>query len=195
MDNAFLYEDLSGEEDLALGSSHMDMQKVKYKMPQGVRNLKQWGEEILPQGKHQGLSFDQAFVNHQEYVNYMRTRKVTSPWAMSFQNYILAREKHQSRALQEEKQKGRTSGYLRVDPTPLSKPKSKNKKETSTDKEWDVITERGAMSSLKRPSTSTSSQSMQAESDPVKISQLQAQIAILQRELAKETQVPEEEDP
>jgi hypothetical protein len=193
---SYLYAELSGEEDpeLAMSKTHMDTPDEKYKIPPGIRTLHQWGEQKFPSGKHQGKTFFQVFQEDDGYLMQVKNRKAVSTWMRSFQNYIRAMWLQRSRQPQMSKpenvnltmgnqMKNQSKGVL------LPSQSSQNQ---SKDNEWEKV------SSLKRQSAEKEQDkqqtiTMHTEVNREKVEKLQTQIAILQRELAIETQVPEDQ--
>ena len=73
-----------------------DIPKVEGKIitrPPGVQTLRQWGEQVFPEGKHKGKTFHTVYHTDLKYRSYMKSYcHLTSGWPKSFQNYILAME-------------------------------------------------------------------------------------------------------
>lgn len=203
---AELYETpLSGEEDANLGRTAYQktqgtVNAKTWQHPPGISNLKEWGEERLLTGKMSGRSFKQIYEDHPDYVNQLRNRSKLSPIFQSFQNYIHARAKFEAKMI-----------HHRV-PMPMAKStpekiKTENKISSSKPKtsgSWEIVEgptdhkttpkkEKGDNIQNKRSSqVLQQSQAMSSETNPEQVQQLQTQIAILQRELARVTHVPED---
>ena len=200
--NSYLVQDLSGAEDPGLQSNqtYMDATGLQYQVPPGIKNLQQWGEIKVPSGKQQGQTFSEVYDNHPCYIFQIRNRKAVSPWLRSLQNYVIARQKYQ---LKHPGQIPQTQvGYPSTSQTSTQKRSmgAKGKEE----QEWEVIAKTTAQSSnAKKPQSSKRSTTALASPDRAKmtvepnaerVQQIKTQIALLERELARETQIPEEED-
>jgi hypothetical protein len=141
-----------------------------------VTTLRQWGEQIFPEGKHQGASFIQVYNRDVKYTTYMKSHShLTSPWAMSFQNFVKA---------------------MAMPPENLQTSQAISKAagtSSSTSSEWDVMgspaqkqmptmpssTKRGAP----EPTLDEIQDIMELEKDVEKEQKILTQMAILQREL------------
>ena len=79
--NSYLVQDLSGDEDPGLQSNqtYMDAPGHQYQVPPGIKNLQQWGEIEVPSGKQQGQTFSEVYDNHPCYIFQIRNRKAVSP--------------------------------------------------------------------------------------------------------------------
>ena len=200
--NSYLVQDLSGDEDPGLQSNqtYMDAPGLQYQVPPGIKNLQQWGEIKVPSGKQQGQTFSEVYDNHPCYIFQIRNRKAVSPWLRSLQNYVIARQKYQM------KHPGQTPltqvGYPSTSQT--STPKRSMGAKGKEEQEWEVIAKTAAQSSnAKKPQSAKRSTTALASPDRAKmtvepnaerVQQIKTQIALLERELARETQIPEEED-
>eukprot|EP00435_Cladocopium_sp_Y103_P067773 s25_g30.t1 len=148
--------------------------------------------------------------NHAGYTMQVKNRRAVAAWLRNFQMYSRARIHYDNQYVQKMASMGQTVSWNDVQrasltpsstempkatPVPVSKTVSPVKSEG-----WIKVDEtptkpsRSEGESLKRmapkSAPSQSSQSMTTEANPQRVQQLQTQIAILQRELAKETQVP-----
>lgn len=200
---SYLEAELSGEEDPVLAISGQDPSAAmkEYKVPPGIQNLAQWGTLTFSEGKYENLSFSHVFETEKKYVKWMSNRKVVKPCFLSFQNYVIAREKQESKlmtamqpkAMANAKTKSfgnrKTQGYLKEGEWDVIHLDNKMPGTSSTERTCGSQTKRSAMASITPPTTPAS---MTLETDPQKVHRLQAQIAILQRELAREIHVPEE---
>lgn len=84
-------EELSGEEDEALVQETHQPHAYQYKVPAGVRNLHQWGQETFSSGKHKGKTFAETFKKDSGYVQFIvHNTRLTSTDMLSFQNYTKA---------------------------------------------------------------------------------------------------------
>lgn len=169
-------DELDYPEDPALG--YVQDSKQEIRRPPGIHSLEQWGRQILADGKHAGKTFAEAFTKDPGYVDYMVAKtNLTSPWALSFQNYARANLPEDSVKMS----KGKTK------PKVNSKAKTKMPKEIRSEAEEnsDFIVVPG-QSSLKRGMTSLETEEEKMDlTDAEKTSQLEAQMAVLQRELDK----------
>ncbi|CAE7186293.1 unnamed protein product, partial [Symbiodinium pilosum] len=71
---AGLDDPLSGQEDATLDESQINLQHfltMGYVRPPNVGSLREWGQELLPSGKHRALTFEAAFHKHMPYAAYM----------------------------------------------------------------------------------------------------------------------------
>ena len=205
---AYLEMTLSGDEDPGLQTNQMYQNSPgqSYNVPPGIQNLQQWGELKAPSGKHQGKSFNQIYGEDRAYLNQIRHRRAVSAWLRSLQNYLYAREKYETKYQipvppmvshyvtppNQPKGKAQPKGAA----APMMAPKMTSKVGQTED--WQLISgkETPKKETVKRSSESiqsTSSALMPTEPNPERVRALQTQIAVLQRELARETQVPSEE--
>jgi hypothetical protein len=146
--------------------------------PPGVTTLRQWGEQIFPEGKHQGASFIQVYNRDVKYTTYMKSHShLTSPWAMSFQNFAKAM--------------AMPPGSLQVS---QAIPKAAGTS-SSASSEWDVV---GSPAQKQMPTMPSSTKRgapepmldeiqdiMELERDVEKEQKILTQMAILQRELER----------
>eukprot|EP00435_Cladocopium_sp_Y103_P031002 s399_g7.t2 len=189
----YLETELSGEEDPGLQSNqtYMNAPEQTYKVPPGVKTLSQWGQQVIPSGKKAGMTFTQVFDQDDGYCMQVKSRKAVAPWLRSFQNYLTARWKH--RMLHQFPVKPQVNPTPKSSRTPTSQEKI-TKGYKITDQEWETV-ETPKASPLKRGTSemnqgASSSSAMKTEPNIDKVEKIRAQIAILQRELARETQVP-----
>lgn len=170
--------------------------------PPGVCSLGEWGAMVIPSGKFQGKSYEEA-AQDDGYVNQIWNRRAVSAWLRSFQMYARARrqaEAEWSRQQQQVIKPGNQNQGLMPTPKAMSPVKM-----PSEDAPWVKVNmepapspskpKAGSPETMKRrqPEESSSSvKAMQTTPDPDRINQIQAQIAVLQRELARATAV---EDP
>ncbi|CAE7229014.1 unnamed protein product [Symbiodinium sp. CCMP2592] len=101
-----LDQPLSGEDDHDLSEEHLAIDQyltVQYVKPPHISTLRQWGEVVLPQGKHKHKTHNEVFSNDLTYAILMaRKTSLTSSWALSFKNYSLARLKGMAQAAQDQ---------------------------------------------------------------------------------------------
>lgn len=195
---SYLEQSLSGDEDpgLQMQKTYMTSPSQNYNVPPGIRNLQQWGSLVIPSGKNQGKSFSQVFEMDKNYVYQIRNRRAVSSWLRSFQNYMIAREKYEMK--NQAPVPPVTANYVTSTALPKGKalPKAAPKLEKTED--WQVISDVEIMKKEKNkrpnePSTMANSSMMPTDPNPERVRMLQTQIAVLQRELARETQVPTDE--
>eukprot|EP00435_Cladocopium_sp_Y103_P012402 s206_g3.t1 len=171
---------------------------------QGINTLTDWGRQKAPSGKHANRAFSDLYENERGYMNHLWNRRAVSTWVRSFQLYCRERRaaSEENRRLHpkaeamhkaapavpmREKEEIKT----RAPSMPCSVPKGPSTSGVMPpDDGWINIPVETAVpeesKSVKRnmPSPSTS---MASTPNPEKVAQLQAKIAILQRELDKET--------
>ena len=193
---SYLHAELSGEEDpgLTMPKTHMDAPDEKYKIPPGIKTLHQWGEQKFPSGKHQGKTFFQVFQEDDGYLMQVKNRKAVSTWMRSFQNYIRAMWLQRSRQQRMSKPESinLTMGYQVKNPSRGVPSSSQSSQNHDKDSEWEKVSSLKRQSAEKEPNKHQST-IMHTEANREKVEKLQTQIAILQRELAIETQVPEDQ--
>eukprot|EP00435_Cladocopium_sp_Y103_P036352 s374_g9.t1 len=196
----YLHAELSGDEDPGLSQTvpYQNAPDAKYMTPPGVRTLSQWGQQVIPSGKMAGKTFAEVFEDDHGYTMQVKSRRAVAPWLRSFQNYLTARWKHRALAQhQHQVPVIPTQGTSKAAKTASSSVEISGIKGLNTDKEWEKVPTTSRHNPNKRASSASNSgsqgqQEMTTEPDQDKISQLQAQIAILQRQLALETRIPDE---
>eukprot|EP00913_Durusdinium_trenchii_P007300 g6862.t1 len=100
-----------------------------------VMTLRDWGDQVLAGGKHVGKTFAQALAVDASYGEFMKKKgDLTSPWAMSFQNYVRALEKANQMPKMEPRQ-------MALTPTMMAKMKQEWAMNGATATDWDVIEE------------------------------------------------------
>ena len=191
---------------------------VEIQRPPGINTLREWGFQPIPSGKHVGKTFEEAHTDL-GYVKQLKNRKAVSAWVRSFQMYCRARSKIEyAHALQLREQgievdltdlhtqvTQPTANIVTPTPKPMSRPASstaQSQKTPAEAEEWITIEEE-----TKIPKeTSRNSKRGRSKAQPSKpgkmavepntdrVQALRTQIAILERELAREVQIPEEED-
>ena len=195
------------DQSLTMPKKVSETQTDVFLRPPEVNTLRDWGQMILPDGRHKGKTFEEAYTD-QNYVFQLRNRKATSNWVKNFQMYGRARVQHDHAHSQEMFNKGIpvTTEMLSqivtkagsMIPIPKALPKAEPKGTSSVASEdWVKVTGKQVPKTdpIKRPvSEVTRSEaprsSMMMELNAEKVQQIQTQIALLQRELAKEIQVP-----
>lgn len=160
---------------------HQDLPVVMTRPP-GIENLAQWGQLVTPSGKHMGLTFAQIYERENSYVQQMWNRRAVSSWVRSFQLYCRhRREASRERLL--------SSQQMPVVPKMAAKamcaPKSMVMPAMPTDGEWIHVQAPVDEKQMKR-GRATESNAMVTNPNPDRVNQLQAQIAILQRDLQVE---------
>ena len=187
----YLDEALSGDENPSLAASSEGMLQV-YHRPPGIHTLSQWGLLKMNTGKHKGKTFDQIFSVDPAYAQRLQNRRdLVATDLLSFQNYTKARVKKEHEA----------EGRMSVCPFMQDvewKPNSqrpippRGSKMPNRD-EWEMIqhqigyqgkgeSSKAVKRTWKEPSQA---QAMDQEVDSQRIQQLQTQVTILQRELAR----------
>ena len=197
-------DELSGEEDAALVQETHQPHTYQYKVPAGIRNLHQWGLETFQSGKHKGKTFAETYEKDSGYAQFiLHNTRLTSVDMLSFQNYVKATKKKLSQEMlqgpimpktQAHRHSAMSSGRLpnKVPPGPA----------TGSEAEWIPI-DPLSLSSPEKPTSETHKRGysqtmvptqMVIEENSEKVNELQTQIAILQRELAKQ-KAPQSNDP
>ena len=201
--------DIKVDQSLTMPQKESETQTDVFLRPPEVNTLREWGQMILPDGKHKGKTFEEAYTD-QNYVFQLRNRRATSTWVRNFQMYGKTRVHHDHTHSQEMFDKGIpvTSEMLsqivtkaeNMIPIPKALPKAERKGTPSVaSEEWVKVKGKQVpkVDLLKRPvSEVTRSEapqsSMMMEPNAAKVQQIQTQIALLQRDLAKEIQIPSE---
>ena len=186
---------LSGDEDAHLSEEQLNLEQylhVEVVRPTGVANLRQWGQVIVPAGKA-------IFEEDLPYAVLMaRKTSLTSPWALSFKNYALARLKATARATQtanmvtkvpEFQPKTQTKGKLRPKHQPGTVTVNDSGDENE-DAEWGLLLEPVLdKKGYKREGQASASSNMKLE---VNRREIMIRRAILERELAKLQKIEDE---
>eukprot|EP00435_Cladocopium_sp_Y103_P042739 s1807_g11.t2 len=172
--------------------------------PPDITTLRQWGQQVIPSGKQAGKSFEEA-RNVCGYARQLWNRKAVSAWVRSFQMYCRARSVEDAKQIHSPPGPvtGPTEGKVPAQgTTAMTKDKIKSKPETSSshqgpaDQGWITIDSESSTSSEinrkpKRGVAGKESKAMTVEPNQERVQALKTQIAILQRELARETKIPE----
>eukprot|EP00435_Cladocopium_sp_Y103_P028714 s224_g7.t1 len=182
--------------------------------PPGINTLTDWGRMSAPSGKHVNRSFADLYENERGYMNQLWNRRAVSTWVRSFQLYCRERraasQEHQRRQPKEVP----PLPVPRANPpaavmAPVSGPVANispmlGPVKTGTpvaalsmEEGWINIPVETAVpeepkickegSKTNKRNMQGPSQAMDTSSNPEKVAQLRTQIAILQRELDKET--------
>eukprot|EP00435_Cladocopium_sp_Y103_P007070 s4910_g2.t1 len=192
-------------QELAIPKNQLPTPAEVFQRPPEVNTLRDWGKLVMPDGKHRGKTFEQAFTD-QNYVFQLKNRRATSAWAKNFQMYSRCRVHYDYAHSKEMYEKGIpvTTEMLSqivskpsdqaIVPSEMSKAKAQSSKDNCPD-DWTQVETVPKTEIIKRPASQVSGnkpsqRSMSTEPDVEKINRLQTQIALLQRELAKETQIP-----
>ena len=150
-----------------------DLSSVQIKRPPGVDTVRQWGQQVLPEGKKQGMTFAQVYQEDARYRALMMNHShLTSAWALSYQNYVRARSKVES-------------GLMANTSSGNQKPVTRAPK-VSEGSDWELMIDeenQGKKTTSKR-AASSATPTMMTEKDPEKEQEIMTKIAILQRELA-----------
>ena len=163
------------------------VEEVEIYRPPGIHSLRQWGQMKLPEGKHKGKSFLETVEKDYQYAQWIdKNKSLTSDWARSFQGFVRAWNKMTMSTVQ-----GVST------PCPLAKGKVSGKKTPGDDwseaeEELILVQETGRSegklpTSSKRGYPAEKTENMEMEVNAELVAQLQCQIAVLQRELAKVT--------
>ncbi|CAL1160332.1 unnamed protein product [Cladocopium goreaui] len=176
----YLTTELQLPVDESLEFKEIHNQDGEIRKPPGVTTLEEWGKIHAPSGKHPGKTFQEIFDQDPNYVFQLRNRRGVSAWVRSFQMYARARNEIINRNLQAERQQ-----QMPIQPRAT----------TEINQEWTAVhcprtpAEVGTSKKgeLKR-SASEEKSGMNIEKNQDKITDLQTKIAVLQRELARETE-------
>ena len=185
---------------LQTSTSHDALPEVLMRPP-GINTLTDWGRTVAPSGKHATKTFAAIYEDDRMYVKQLWNRRGVSSWVRSFQLYC--RERRAASLERQRLTRGEEQSPPRVPPTeqkPIPKMANvifqRNKKgyvgtPTREEADWIQIPidqpVTGENKNGKREMTPGTS-SMETQVDQEKVHKLQTQIAILQRELQKETQ-------
>lgn len=185
------------DERLAVAEKGRSGAGTEIKRPPGILTLREWGKLILPSGKHAGKTYLEGYQD-KGYVHQLRNRNAVSTWVVSFQMFCMAMEEKRIQEVRDQqaamdaqvKNQEKVKSY----PKPSQGPVAKTKKPpTTTDHGWEKV-EMTSGTSGKRGATDSSTtesdqeKKMSMEPNPHRVQQLNEQIAMLQRELARETQ-------
>jgi hypothetical protein len=188
---------------LQTSTHHEDLPEVLMRPP-GINTLTDWGRVKASSGKHASKPFATIYEDDRMYVKQLWNRRGVSSWVRSFQLYCRER-----RAASQERQRltrGEDSENVtppRVPPTeqtpiqPMAKtaPKAIQRaypsRQMLEEPDWTKV-------AIETPVPEESKNNKRGMAPPIKpmeipinqekVNQIQAQIAILQRELLKETQ-------
>ena len=207
----YLDETLTVEVDPNLRGSHQFPNSVPTTVtrPPNISTLRQWGQLVIPSGKHAGKTFMEA---HEDlgYVHQIWNRKAVSSWLRSFQMFcrmyqkltpstmtdfaseesvepMMGTSSQSQGAIQQQTRMGIKVAQAMPQPAPSStSPPSAT--------EWTHIEAATAQSNRapKRGSKTAEGSRMSTEANQQKVQALRTQIAILQRELANELQIPDD---
>ena len=197
---------LTVEVDPNLRGSHQFPESVPETLtrPPDIASLRQWGQLKIPSGKHAGKTFSEA---HQDlgYRHQVWNRRAVSSWLRSFQMYcrMVQHMRPDETAMSSTQVIAEPVMTQSPQPNKAAKPITKVKetmnqtRPLTTVGEWievekpnQVAPSQGRVN--KRGSTTASSNRMSTKADPEKIQKLRTQIAILERELANELQIPDD---
>ncbi|OLQ08619.1 hypothetical protein AK812_SmicGene7844 [Symbiodinium microadriaticum] len=196
--------DFDQDEDAHLSEEQLNLEQylhVEVVRPTGVANLRQWGQVIVPAGKHKFKSHEAIFEEDLPYaVLIARKTSLASPWALSFKNYALARLKATARATQtasmvtkvpEFQPKTQTKGKLRPKHQPGTVTVNDSGDENE-DAEWGLLLEPVLdKKGYKREGQASASSNMKLE---VNREEIMMRRAILERELAKLQEIEADND-
>ena len=72
--------------ELTMAQTSAPASSEVFQRPPEVNTLRQWGQFLLPEGKHKGERYEEAFKD-QNYVFQLRNRKAVSQWVKGFRMY------------------------------------------------------------------------------------------------------------
>jgi hypothetical protein len=127
----------------------------------------------------------------------IKNRKGTSAWMLSFQNYLKAMSDHRHRHQLPEQiaQLKQLRSKAQPKATAMASA-SKSRSASTADEDWEKVTPNKSGHKNKReieePKGNTQTK-MNMEPNKERVEMIQTQIALLQRELAREMQVPEDQ--
>lgn len=187
--------------------THGDLPQVLVRPPD-INTLTDWGYLKAPSGKHVTKSFAAIYELDQGYVNQMWSRRGVSTWVRSFQMYCRARRAASEEAKRRDRQGSSStargppvtppqmpvppmsSTASTTVPQPISQNKSKEKISQSDLEGWTqlpVTTPVPSENVKGKRVLDVPKDKMETQPNNERIMQIQTQIAILQRELQKET--------
>ena len=202
IDTSYLDQKLQSEinPELTMAKNPQTSSAEVLQHPPEVSTLREWGQYVLPEGKHRGKTFSEAFKD-QNYVFQLRNRKAVSQWVKSFQMYSRTRVQAdyiQSQKLQEQGFPVTVEMLNRNEVKPFPTQIKGDQSPTRVDAEsqaWVKIKEVKSSkieTGKKRATCASGSEApnlpMSTEPNAEKVQQLKVNIALLQRELARETQ-------
>ena len=172
--------------------------------PPGINTLTDWGRTKAPSGKHATRTFADLYENERGYVNQLWSRRAVSTWVRSFQLYCRERRasSQEHRRLHPEVETTgmpspvttQTSNAAPVAMTkatqPMAMAQKKGYSSAPADEGWINIPVQTAIpteSKNHKRSVPQTEKAMEMNPNVEKVAQLRAQIAILQRDLDKET--------
>eukprot|EP00435_Cladocopium_sp_Y103_P071089 s617_g36.t1 len=210
---SYLTRPLSSPVDPSLQSKqeHHDMQEL-WTRPPGISTLEEWGQLKAQSGKQQGRTFEDIYQNERSYTKQLWNRKAVTSWIRSFQLFC----RHRREASVENQQREAQEQGLQMPINPHMMPEVKDlilkggapwwsprtnaraiqakakamgsdsKSSSQTDQEWHhvEIEEKGHKRGLSNEKNNT----METQPNADRVNQLQAQIAVLQRDLHREMQ-------
>ena len=150
--------------------------------PPGVTTLQDWQETVVPEGVHKGKRFGELRMTELSYCKWIQShRHLTSAWAKSLQQYLRAADQIEEDMMQHLG----TSSVAIGSQQPVMPAKAGAKHpttESNPELQGYMILESGRPSAKR--SVEEEAKPMSVEPNPERIAQLEAQVAILQRELA-----------
>lgn len=185
-------EELSGEEDVTLSRETHEPMNYTYVVPPGVSNLQEWGKLTFQTGKYKGHLFSEIFEKETWYVQMILSNtRLKSVDMLSFQNFCKARKKKLAQNMIQgpilPKTHARRHAAMSSGPIPDHQHQGQAK---GSESEWSHVEVEPTLNPKEKQkrgyAQTKSSQPMAVEGDEQKINELQTQIAILQRELAKQ---------
>ena len=197
-DLKYLQDELSGEEDASLTIEETYSQRQgKYKVPPKIRTLSEWGQQVIPSGKQAGKTFEKVFMEDDGYLMQIKNRKASSAWMLNFQNYLKAMWDHRHRHQLPEPVTRSSQPKDKTQPIAVAMASASKIRSTSTVEEGGEkvgVNKTGQKNKRENSEVKEgTSTRMTMEPNQERVEKIQMQIAILQRELARETQVPEDQ--
>eukprot|EP00435_Cladocopium_sp_Y103_P038647 s1426_g10.t1 len=197
---------------LQIKKEHQEMPEILTRPP-GIATLEEWGQLKALSGKHQSRTFEDLYLNERGYVNQLWNRKAVTSWIRSFQLFCRHRREasvdHQQREAREQGLQMPISPHMTpevqelirqggapwwsprrnaqaIQAKAMAKKAASSSTKTPEDQEWQLLQEKN----LKRGLSTENVQNMETQPNAEKVTQIQAQIAILQRELQRELHGP-----
>eukprot|EP00435_Cladocopium_sp_Y103_P051035 s2024_g15.t1 len=200
------------DQTLQQKQDHQEMPET-WTRPPGISTLEEWGRLKSLSGKHQNRTFEDLYQNERGYTKQIWNRKAVTSWIRSFQ--LFCRHRREA-SVEFQEQQARAQGLqMPISPhmTPevqelirqggapwwsprrnaqaiqakaMAKSATSSQSKSPEEQEWQVLQEK----TLKRGMTTESTENMETQPNAEKVNQLQAQIAILQRDLQRELQGP-----
>ena len=157
-------------EDTSLATMTTEVSNIK--KPPGVNTLQEWSSQVIQDGKYAGTTFRGMEQADQPYATFIKNNpRLRAASLVNFKNYLMAKEYMI--------EKNRKS--LKQMPDDLSSWEMANSTSMGSTQQPEIprVNRKGD----KRAVPQEESDKMQTEIDASRVAQIQAQIAVLQREL------------